>query len=154
MKNFNLNELLSIAETTNFPQITSATHSGGSVCSFGVVFNKNGKRLSFSKALADKLDLGNTVDLFPIPKRGVLLVAKKLTKAAVTCSLSGKKDEKRIAYHAGAAEMITNMFQLDFTTHTSYSFQNIEFDESDGIHIAMISMTDPKNKTKPVQEAS
>lgn len=114
--------------------------SGGSApLSFGIVNNKNGRRLSFSKALVKKLHLEDKVELAADPQSDILMIAKTLPlKNKVEAMLKGEDDDKKICYNANIVAWVTKAFRLDFTEKTSRSFSKMEFLEKDGITIAMI----------------
>ena len=143
MRAFDLNAMMELAEqVTDIPVVKS--NGGGNKFSFGVVNSKNnGKRLSFSKALAKELTLDDAVYLIPIPSEGVLMVAKKLPFVRASVGTL-KGDDKKICYGADLVELVTKCFGLDFSKRTSMSFTDIEFDEKDGIKIALIDMSSAK----------
>ena len=126
-------------ENDEVPVIKSA--GGSKKYSFGVVNSKNnGKRLSFSKALAKELDLEEKFNIMPLSSKGVLMVAKKLPFGRVSVGTL-KGDEKKICYGADLVELVTGCFGLDFAERTSMSFSDIEFNEKDGVKVALIDMT-------------
>ena len=68
----NINSTLTKAQSLSLPTITSISH-GSSKFSFGVVNSKkNGKRLSFSKALVAKLELTDKTYITPVKEDGVI----------------------------------------------------------------------------------
>lgn len=143
MPNINFEDYVNKINSAKISTSTSSTRVGSSVCSFGVVYNKNGKRLSFSKGLATKLDLDDTVDIIPHSAEGVVHIGKNLEglNGVSTCSLKGEKDESRISYAAGIAEIIANEYGLNFAAHSSYSFQSISFGTYKGNPVAVIRVS-------------
>ena len=137
---YNIANLLAKASTTNIPVVNTSA-GGSSRFSMGIVNSKNnGKRLTFSKALSSKLGLAETVQMLPIMDEGVLLVAKDLpVSSASSGSLRG--DEKKICYAASLVELLTSVFRLDFSEHVSRSFNDIQFEEHDGVTVAIIKMS-------------
>ena len=132
--------LLESAENLDIkkPVITHA-----SIYSLGVVNSEgNGKRIVFSKALARKLQLEDSVDIVPLKDKGVVLVAKELSsKKAIQCKLSGK--DRKICYSAGLVQLLIETFKLDYSEHVSRSFREVEFDERGGTLLAAIKLADP-----------
>lgn len=93
--------------------------------SFNIVnSNRNGKRLKLSKDLAQALGLTDSAAMLPLKEEGVLLIAEKLPYEAYQVSLKGD-NEAKIAYSSGMVALLTQMFELNFTDHTSMSFTNI-----------------------------
>jgi hypothetical protein len=116
--------------------------SGGSApLSFGIVNNKNGRRLSFSKALVKKLHLEDKVELAADPQSGILMIAKALPlKNKVEAILKGEDNDKKICYNANIVAWVTGAFHLDFAQKTSRSFSKMEFLEKDGTTISLIQI--------------
>lgn len=78
-----------------------------------------------------------TLDVLPLPDDGVLLMSKELPFAATsTVKLSGR--EKKVAYSAPLVQMLTSMFSLDFTARTSMAFNEVEFDDLNGVLVAAV----------------
>ena len=131
----------SVKAEKNIPVVTS---NGGSDYSFGVVNSGyNGKRLTFSKALAKKLQLEDNVCLFPMKDDGTLMVAKEFPGIPADYISSGilKGEERKTCYSAGLVQMIVECFGLDYSGgRTSMSFSTISFDTCDGVVIAQINM--------------
>lgn len=130
---------------TKITTVSSTARVGNSICSFGVVYNKNGKRLSFSKGLATKLGLEDTVDVIPHSAEGVVHLGKNLSglDGVSTCQLKGDESESRLSYAAGMAKIIAEEYDLDFKNHSSHSFQNITFSEYNGFPVATVHICDP-----------
>lgn len=106
---------------------------------FGIVnSNQNGKRLSFSQFLSHRLGLKDTIALMPHGKARKLVIGKTLPfPKAISASLRG--EGKKICYKASLVEMLTNIFDLDFSEHVSLTFDRIEFDDLDGIPVAIVT---------------
>ena len=136
----NVKDLLAKAKITeNAPVAVKHESSGHSKPGFGVVFNRNSKRLSFTKGLAEPLGLEETVDIFPLVDEGVVLIASRLDFEGVS---SGKVcgEGKKISYSAPLVEMIVSAFNLDYSACSSKSFDSISFDEIDGIKVAAVKI--------------
>lgn len=150
----NINSTLTKAQSISLPSITS-TSKGNSKFSFGIVNSKtNGKRLSFSKALAEKIDLDKCAYLTPICEDGKVLVAGTKVFDSYECSLRG--DDKKLSYNSGVVETLTELFSLDFSKHVSISFSKIDFEEYEGVNIAIITLSPPvstENTEDDVEEA-
>lgn len=124
----NINEILKNLEQIDVPQVLPSKPIGNGTPSFGIVnSNGNGRRLSFSKALAAMLELEDTVQILPIVNEGCILLGKNLpTAKASTVSLCG--DGKKIAYASQIVTMLTKLFKLDFSGRVSHSFRDISFE--------------------------
>lgn len=133
---YNISNLINEANRSNI-----ATFSAASGFSFSIVNAEgNGKRISISKAIADKLGLEDSAMLIPLVESGVVIVGKTLPfPNASELTLKGK--EKKIAYSAGAVKLLTKLFSLDFSTKTSRSFSDITFDVINDIDVAIINLT-------------
>lgn len=138
-------KLFEAAKKTDIPQVTG---SGSGKYSISVGNSDgNGKRITLSKALVEKLSLTNSVSLLPLKENGILMVAKKLPfERASDITLNSK--DKRTAYNAEAVQLITAAFGLDYSVKTSYSFNDIDFMTEDGTEIAVIYMPVPTPKDK------
>ena len=138
----NRNKIFEKAKTANVPQVQAFS----SDYSFGVVNSKNGKRLTFSKALSKKLGLTETVDILPIIEEGILLVSADLPfEAASTGTVN--KDERKICYGAALVALVTESFKLDFTGKTSMSFSDISIEDYEGQPFAFINIGKPEDDT-------
>lgn len=136
------NMLADFNASENIPVITA--NSGGSGrYSFGVVNSAyNGKRITISKALVKKLGLNDIVYLAPVPQRGILMMASNIpSPKASQCALRGT--DKKIGYAAEIVQMVTKVFNLDFSEHVSRSFSNVEFEDVDGTCVAYVHMDTP-----------
>ena len=139
MPYINRNKIFEKAKTVNIPKVQTAS----SAYSFGIVNSKNGKRLTFSKALSEKLGLGETVDILPIIDDGVLLVSANLPFEAASKG-AVNKDERKICYAAALVALVTESFKLDFTRRTSMSFSDITVEDYEGETIAIVSIKEPE----------
>jgi len=140
MTNSKLN-IIKKAQAVSLPSITSTSRSN-SKYSFGIVNSKaNGKRVSFSKALVAKLDLTDTAYITPVCDDGVIILAGSKLFESYECNLRG--DDKKLSYNSGVVETLTELFGLDFSQHVSKSFTKIDFDEHEGIPVAVITLTNP-----------
>ena len=140
MKNNKL-DIIKKAQAVSLPAINT-TSRGNCRYSFGIVNSpNNGKRLSFSKALAEKISLDKCAHITPLAEDGKILVAGSKIFESYECNLRG--DDKKISYCAGVVETLTEIFSLDFSQHVSMSFNNIEFDEHEGVAVAVIALTNP-----------
>lgn len=120
--------------------------TGVGTYSFNIVNNKNGKRISFSKALSVKLGLEGTVDMIALEDEGVILISKNLpydTKS--TYELRG--DDKKIIYNSELVQNLTEIFDLDFSTKTSCSFTDITVNADDNMLMAAIKITKTSKDT-------
>ena len=132
-------DIIKKAQAVSLPSINTTSRGNGKF-SFGVVNSKrNGKRLSFSKALVAKLELEDTVYITPVKEDGVIILAGTRLFDCYSCDLRG--DDKKISYSSGVVEALTEIFSLDFSKHVSMSFNNIEFDEHECTPVAIITLS-------------
>jgi len=111
--------------------------SGGKY-SVGIVNNINGKRLTISKSLAERLALSDSVCVMPSAEKGKLVLGKTLPfPSASKVNLNGTG--KKIAYNAELVQVLTQAFKLDFSKCTSRTFNNVSFDELEGVPIAILT---------------
>ena len=127
------NQLLQSVDSIQKLTVNSPSGSRSSV-SFTVVYNKNGKRLTFTKKLAEILGLTDTAHIAFVADAGVVLVAKHISDDSDKRMELNLKLSKGIktAYHAEAAATIVNTFNLDYDNGTtSRTFKNIDIDTTD-----------------------
>ena len=124
-------------QTENVPVAVKNEHKGVSKPSLSVVYNKNSKRVTLTAGLAEALCLEESVDFFPLVDDGI--VAKKLNLENVS---NGKinKEGKRICYSEPLSAMITKAFELDYSNCTSKHFDDITFEEIDGVKVAAVKI--------------
>lgn len=130
------NKLASISKITE-----GNTVSGSSKISLTVVYNRNGKRISISKKLAELLKLTDTAHIAFVIDENIVLLTKHLSDDEDARVVLGLKDEmdtikgvatgKKIAYNSDAAYIIASNYGLDYTKCSSKSFNNIEIDNTD-----------------------
>lgn len=136
----NVKDLLQKAKVIeNAPKAVKSNHEGNSKPAFGVIFSKNGKRLSFTKGLAEALNLNDTVEIFPLVDEGILLISANL---GIEDASSGKicGEGKKISYSAPLVEMVVTAFSLDYSGCSSKSFDEISFEEIDGVKVAAVKI--------------
>ena len=113
------------------------TTSGKSTIS--IVNNVNGRRLTISKALAEDLGVDDVAYAMPSAADRKLVLGKTLPfPKAVKLLLHGKG--KKNAYNANFVEVLVKMYNLDYTDCTSRSFDSIEFDELEGVPVAIVNI--------------
>ena len=140
MKNNKL-DIIKKAQAVSLPSINT-TSRGNCRYSFGIVNSpNNGKRLSFSKALAEKISLDKCAHITPLAEDGKILVAGSKIFESYECNLRG--DDKKISYCAGVVETLTELFSLDFSKHVSRSYSLIDFEDYEGVSVAVITLTNP-----------
>ena len=106
--------------------------------SISIVNNVNGKRLTISKALAEDLGVDDVAYAMPSAADRKLVLGKTLPfPSAVKLPLHG--EGKKTAYVANLVEVLVKMYNLDYTDCTSQSFDSIEFDELEGVPVAIVN---------------
>jgi len=140
----NYEELKEKANALRSNRLANMHCTSNGICSVNIVNNKNGKRISFSKTLSMKLGLQNTIDIVAFEDDGVILLLKNLPHDdKSTFGLRG--DDKKIIYSAELVEILTEIFNLDFSTKTSRSFTNISINSD---NIAEVRITAPSQRTE------
>ena len=115
--------------------------SSSSKYSMGIVNTPdNGKRLTFSKSIADELGITDTAFAMPAEGERKLVVGKTLPfPEAVKLTLKGTT--KKTCYNAHMVASLTDMFNIDFSTKTSRSFTEVTFDMYNGVKVAIITFS-------------
>ena len=154
MNNYNLDNLLVLANNAVIPNIFSADETSNGTLSFGVVnSNSNGKRITISKALAMVLNLDNAVYLTFVPQEGVLILsASKVSGTSVKVTLKGTKKTKRTGYNAVVVFALKKSFDLDYSNCVSLSFRDITINDNNGISCAIINMRMPSKLSKDYED--
>jgi hypothetical protein len=134
----NFNQLFEAAQVAEVRQVSA---TGSSKYSVSVVNSDgNGKRVALSKALFEKLQLEGSVCMLPLAEENVLLLAKEMPFPSTSkIELTSKKDP-RIIYNADVVALLVDTFGLDYTNCTSKSFNQIEFEEHEGVTFAAVTM--------------
>jgi len=148
-KNNSLTELIAAAENNSTTQVVSGSNSK---YSFGIVNSQNnGKRLSFSKALAKDTDLTDIVYILPSVASGEVFVAgTSISEKCSKASLSGA--DKKLCYSTPLVKLIIDTFGLDFGGHTSVSFSDISIEELNGVKVARIRVGQDTSVTQTQSE--
>ena len=133
---YSLNELIQMAEQdTN----TAVIRSCASNCSMSIVYNKNGKRISFSKSIVSQLGIVDEIYLLPVKEANTLiLAAQSIGSKSSVATLTG--DGKKICYSAQLCKALVETFALNYEHATSLSFREIKFDTMDGKQVAIVTM--------------
>ena len=137
IKDFNALKEKAIALKNN--RLASTNHNGVGTYSVNIVNNKNGKRVSFTKALVAKLGLTDSVDIVVLEEDHTILIGRNLPfeEAKTTYKLSG--DDKKLIYNSTLIQELTEIFSLDFGGKTSKSFTEITFNTDDsGVMAAVV----------------
>ena len=138
---YSLNDLIKMAEQD---ANTVVIRSGASNCSMSIVYNVNGKRISFSKSLAAQLGITNEIYLLPIKDANTLILsAKPIGSKSSVGTVTG--EGKKICYSAQLCKALVEIFKLDYDHATSLSFRDISFDIMNDEKVAIVNMM-------PVQE--
>lgn len=128
-----LNDIIHVAESES----NTFTWFNSSKYSIGIVNNVNGRRITFCKSLCKELGLKDIVHVLISEKTGTIVIAgvKFSLKAS---ELQLNSSEKKTCYNAEAVKTLTDVFDLDFTTHTSMTFSDITIEHVDDIPIATV----------------
>ena len=137
IKDFNALKEKAIALKNN--RLANVNRTGVGTYSVNIVNNKNGKRVSFTKALVVKLGLTDSVDIVVLEEDNTILIGRNLPfeEAKTTYKLSG--DDKKLIYNSTLIQELTEIFSLDFGGKTSKSFTEITFNIDDsGVMAAVV----------------
>ena len=109
--------------------------------SMGIVNSKsNGRRLTLSKSIADKLKIDD--ELFAMPAEGEnKLVITKTKVFPNSVKLTACGEGKKTIYCGPLVELLTKMFNLDFSKHVSQTYSNVSFEEFKNEQVAVISFS-------------
>lgn len=109
--------------------------------SMGIVNSKsNGRRITLSKSIADKLQIEN--ELFAMPAEGenkLVITKAKVFPNSVKLNASG--EGKKTIYCGPLVELLTKMFALDFSKNVCKTYSNVSFEEFKGEQVAVISFS-------------
>ena len=132
------NKLFQAAQVAEVRQVSA---TGSSKYSVSVVNSDgNGKRVTLSKALIEKLELEGSVYMLPLANEGVLLLAKAMAFPSASEIVLNSKDQ-RISYNADAVKLLVDTFGLDYSKCTSKAFNQIEFESHEDITFAVVTMS-------------
>ena len=127
-------------QTAKVAEVRQVSATGSSKYSVGIVnSDRNGKRVTFSKSLIEKLGLEGSVYMLPLADEGVLLLAKEMSFPSASEIVLNSKDQS-ISYNADAVKLLVDTFGLDYTNCTSKAFNQIEFEEHEGVTFAAVTM--------------
>ena len=133
----NISDLIKSAESSANTFTWSNTTSAYSV---SIVNSSNGKRVTFSKSLCQKLSIGEEVYILPCVESNVILVSGvKFSDKAQVCSVKGS--DKKLSYNAELVKKLTENFKLDFTGITSKSFNDISIEDFEGMTISTVKLS-------------
>ncbi|MBE7051655.1 MAG: hypothetical protein E7395_03705 [Ruminococcaceae bacterium] len=133
----NFLERIKTVENISIPKLYSG---GNGTPSVSIVYNKNGKRFTISKALATKLALEDECYAYPIIEDGAIYLVKNMVgENGIKLKLNG--DDKKTCYNASFISFIVNEFHLDYSDTTSRSYSKISFENTDGVEIAAINLS-------------
>jgi hypothetical protein len=122
-------------------------YSVGIVCS-----SKNGKRVTLSALLAEKLKLDDTV-FFTVYRedRLAIISSHSLNSASFEATLKGKG--MKIAYKSSLVHFLIDTFEMDFGPHVSTVFHDIVFNDDPDDPQAILSFPEHIKLGEAVTEA-
>lgn len=112
---------------------TKSSSGGSSVLGITITYNRNGKRLTITKALADKLDIGDTVMIAISPSNRLIIIGAEFEGGTTySCSTTVGKP---IIYNSALVEGVVCGMGLKtyFESHTSISYHEIQIDEENNV---------------------
>lgn len=122
----------------NGTSLNNISSKGGSAkVSLSIVnSDNNGKRISFTSTLLEKLDNPSALQFVLSKEDGCVVIGEELRPDERKIVFS--KKGSNVLYCGGIIKEITETFNLDYSDKTSQSFDNIEFDEYMDKPIAII----------------
>ena len=126
--------------------INLPSSSGSSKNSVSIVYSNNGKRMTISKSIVERLKLSKTVCICPLVEDNVIILGANLPKGkSVEAKLSG--EDKKIVYLTSIIKHIVYEYKLDYSECSSLAFANITFEKKGDQEIAIVDLSTP-TKTK------
>lgn len=120
------------------PSITNPVKRFGDAGLLSIIYSKNGTRLSLSKDLNEELNEPATVQFGFIGSE--LIVGEELGEEFTDYSLK-KQGAKQIVYCKELIEQMKEFFELDFSTRTSVTFSDANYEILNGRIIARIQIS-------------
>ena len=139
------NNLISQIKGKNASMITRSVRTRSSKYSMGIVRSeRNGKRISFSSALVDRLELEDTVFITAFPTEGLLILGSTAySEDSTEFYLRDNKGHGKLCYNASLVEFLINAFDLDYSDHVSKTFTDITFSEDANPPMAIVKLETP-----------
>ena len=101
--------------------------------SMGIVNSKsNGRRITLSKSIADKLQIDD--ELFAMPAEGE-------NKLVITKTKVFPNSGKKTIYCGPLVVLLTKMFNLDFSKQVCKTYSNVSFEEFKGEQVVVVSFS-------------
>lgn len=154
----NYNKLMSQIEGKNASKISSIVRTRPGRYSMGIVHSeRNGKRVSFSAALVEKLDLKDSVYITAYPSEGLLILgASAYSTDSAEFSLRNSTGSGKLCYNATLVKYLINAYHLEYGDHVSRSFDDFVFNEDDTTPMAILklgtSLSEVPAETEDVEE--
>ena len=139
----NINNFNAAVRGKKATPITPSARTGRSKFSVTIVCSeRNGKRVTFTSALAARLKLGNMIYVTAYADDGfIVLGATPFNESSSAFSLSG--DDMKIAYSSGLVHFLIETFHLEYGDHVSKSFGDISFNDNPDAPMAMLKFSMP-----------
>lgn len=138
----NYNELMSQIEGKNASKISSVVRTRPGRYSMGIVLSeRNGKRVSFSAALVERLDLKDSVYITAYPSEGLLILGSTAYNAdSAEFSLRNSSGSGKLCYNTALVKYLINAYHLEYGDHVSRSFTDFVFNEDDTTPMAILKL--------------
>lgn len=108
-------------------------------CSVSIVnTQKNGKRITISEEVLNRIDGTETVSLASY--REGIAIGQVLPGVSVPPFILRRSGKKGVVYCGGLVDELTELFQLDFSGRTTISFEEVKYQEKDGIVVAFVPL--------------
>ncbi len=123
--------------------ITPSARTRRSKYSVTIVCSKrNGKRVTFTAALAARLKLTDTIYVTAYADdRFIVLGATPFNESSTAFNLSG--DDMKMAYSSGLVHFLIETFRLEYGGHVSKCFGDISFNDDPDAPMAMLKFPTP-----------
>ena len=139
------NNLISQIEGKNASKITRSVRTRSGKYSVGIVRSeRNGKRISFSAALVDRLELEDAVFITAFPTEGLLILGSTAySEDSAEFSLRDNKSRGKLCYNASLVEFLISAYHIDYNDHVSKTFMDIVFSENHDPPMAILKIESP-----------
>jgi hypothetical protein len=115
-----------------------------------VCAQKNRKSISLSRGLFEKLALQRDVFLTLYADDRIIAISS-LAIDTKSVKYSFSNETSRLIYNTSLVYFLVDTFNLDYSTRTSLSFSNIDFDTVDGVAVAVVNIP-PSPQEESVSE--
>ena len=150
----NYTELMSHIVGKKASKISSVIRTRPGRYSMGIVLSeRNGKRVSFSAALVERLDLKDSVYITAYPSEGLLILGSTAYNAdSAEFSLRNSSGSGKLCYNTTLVKYLIDAYHLEYGDHVSRSFTDFVFNEDDTAPMAILKLGTPLSEVSTEAE--